>query len=207
MHKSCFLILWLSVALCGAADESWKLISRGDAVARVSGNGAVHLETRDSESSIRASRDLQVPDDAQEIRVQVDWRPEQGGKAANIFALSAADANFAILKLRTVSGRNRISYSTGGSTMAITGNGYQIGHWHRIIVRVTRGVYHLAILDRGPDNLRDFRVVFDSQVQLKNPPGLANVEQALRRFYADAFPNQGTDGYAFALAYFRYRVR
>ena len=103
MHKSCFLILWLSVALCGAADESWKLISRGDAVARVSGNGAVHLETRDSESSIRASRDLQVPDDAQEIRVQVDWRPEQGGKAANIFALSAADANFAILKLRTVS--------------------------------------------------------------------------------------------------------
>lgn len=207
MKKFYLLTALLVTALAGAADDSWQLISKGDAVARVSGSGAVHLETRDNESLIRVSRTLRVPDDAREIRVQVDWRPDQGGKAANIFTLSGADANFPIVKLRTVSGRNRVSYSTGGSNTAMTRHNYRVGHWHRIIVRVTRGVYHLAVIDRGPDNLSDFRVVFDSQVELKNPPGLTNADQMMRRFYANVFPNQGEDGYSFELANFEYRVR
>lgn len=207
MKKISPFISLLLTLLTVTADDSWQIISNGDAAARVSREGAVHLETRDEKSFIRVSRTLRVTDEAQEIRVQVDWRPSHNGKAANIFTLSGSDANRAIVRIRTVPGRNRLSYSTGGDQTAIIPSGYRVGHWNRIIVRVTRGIYHLAVFDRGPDNLRDFRVVFDSQAELKTPPGLTNIEHPLRRFYANAFPNQGRHGYSFELANFRYSLR
>lgn len=199
-----FLLMAISV---GAADRDWKLNARHDAVARVDGQGAVHLETQNREGTARVSRELRVADDAQEIHVQVDWRPHDNYKAAGIFTLTSFDVNQALVKIQTVPGRNRLYYSTGANKSAMTVGAYQVGHWHRIHVRVSRGAYHLAVIDRGPENLRGVRVVFDSQRDLKTPPALMNHERPLRKFVATAFPNQGERGYSFELANFKYSLK
>lgn len=192
----------LSISV-GAADRDWKLIARHDAVARLDDQGAVHVETHNEEGTARVSRELKVPDDAQEIQVHVDWRPHDNYKAAGIFTLTSFDANQALVKISTVPGRNRLSYSIGNNKFEMTTTSYRVGHWHRIHVRVSRGVYHLAVVDRGPENLRSMGVVFDSQRDRRTPSGLMNHDRPLRRFVATAFPNQGKRGYSFELANFK----
>lgn len=204
--SACCWFLVMTVAV-SAAERGWKLNARHDAVARLDGQGAVHLETQSEEGTARVSRELQVPDDTQEVHVQVDWRPHDNYKAAGIFTLTSFDANHALVKILTVPGRNRLSYSTGDNRSATTTAPYRVGHWHRIHVRVSRGAYHLAVIDRGPENLRGVRVVFDSQRDLKTPPSLMNHERPLRKFVATAFPNQGKQGYSFELANFKYSLK